>query len=207
MKITPGVYTTILMTWITIFVLALFAWLAMRKPKFTAFFEMFLIYIKEQLSELGLTNPEKYMPLVCSLFLFISCSAVLTIIPGYIPPTSSLSATIALAICVFIAVPIFSISEKGFVGFLKNYIEPTAWMLPFNILSELTRTVALAVRLFGNMMSGAFVLSIIVSLVPLFFPIFFSFLGLIVGLVQAYTFTVLASIYIAAAAKTTTRGI
>lgn len=218
MKITPDdivlfqykflkINATILTTWINIVLLSLVGWWTTRKTtKLTALFEMLIGYIRAQLKEIGLSNPEKYIPLICSLLLFIACSGLLTIIPGYIPPTSSLSTTVALAICVFIAVPIYSISEKGWAGYLKNYIEPTVFMLPFNILSEITRTCALAIRLFGNMMSGTFVISIIISLSPLFFPIFFSFLGLIVSLVQAYTFTVLASIYIAAATLTSNKG-
>jgi F-type H+-transporting ATPase subunit a len=117
----------------------------------------------------------------------------LTIVPGYIPPTGSLSTTAALAICVFIAVPTYAIKEKGLVGFLKNYLQPVFIYLPFNILADFTRTLALAVRLFGNAMSGTLIIGIILSLSPIFFPILVHLLDLITSLVQAY---------IAAATKT-----
>jgi F-type H+-transporting ATPase subunit a len=122
-----------------------------------------------------------------------------TLIPGFEPPTSSLSTTAALAACVFIAVPWFGIRNQGLGGYLKTYTEPTLLMLPFNIISELSRTLALAVRLFGNMMSGGLIVAILISITPLLFPIVMTALGLLTGMVQAYIFTILAAVYIAAA--------
>ncbi|MEJ2004939.1 MAG: F0F1 ATP synthase subunit A, partial [Cyclobacteriaceae bacterium] len=109
--------------------------------------------------------------------------------------------TAALAICVFLAVPLFGIMETGLAGYLKTYIEPTFFMLPFNIISELSRTLALAVRLFGNMMSGGLIVSILLSIAPLFFPVMMTVLGLITGVIQAYIFSILATVYIAAATR------
>ncbi|HSZ25885.1 MAG TPA: F0F1 ATP synthase subunit A, partial [Cytophagaceae bacterium] len=119
--------------------------------------------------------------------------------PFYDPPTSSLSTTIALALSVFIAVPFYGILEGGFLGYLKSYLQPSFIMLPFNIISEVSRTLALAVRLFGNIMSGGVIVSILLSITPFIFPVVMNALGMLTGLVQAYIFSVLATVYIAAA--------
>ena len=123
------------------------------------------------------------------------------IFPGYEPPTSSLSTTAALALCVFLATPIFGIAENGVLQYLKTFIEPTFIMLPFNIISEISRTLALAVRLFGNIMSGGLIVTILLSIAPLFFPVLMTVLGLITGIIQAYIFSILATVYIAAATE------
>jgi F-type H+-transporting ATPase subunit a len=108
---------------------------------------------------------------------------------------------VALALCVFVAVPFFGIKNQGMGGYLKSYVEPTVIMLPFNIISELSRTLALAVRLFGNMMSGAMIIAILLTITPFVFPIVMTALGLLTGMVQAYIFSILAAVYIAAAAR------
>jgi len=131
--------------------------------------------------------------------LFVAAASLSTVIPGFEPPTGSLSTTVALAMCVFVAVPFFGIAKTGIVGYLKTYIKPTFIMLPFNLISELTRTLALAVRLFGNMMSGGLIVAILLSITPLIFPIVMKALGLLTGMVQAYIFSILATVYIAAA--------
>ncbi len=104
-----------------------------------------------------------------------------------------------------VAVPFFGIRDQGLGGYLKSYIEPTPIMLPFNLISEVSRTLALAVRLFGNMMSGAMIIGILLSITPFFFPIVMTLLGLLTGMVQAYIFSILAAVYIAAATRTRTR--
>ncbi|MCB0675584.1 MAG: F0F1 ATP synthase subunit A, partial [Saprospiraceae bacterium] len=119
----------------------------------------------------------------------------------YEPPTGSLSTTAALALCVFIAVPLFGIEERGWWGYLKTYLEPTPLMLPFNIISEFSRTLAMSIRLFGNMMSGTMILSILLVITPFLFPIVMSLLGLLTGMVQAYIFSIISTVYIAAAMK------
>jgi len=102
---------------------------------------------------------------------------------------------------VFVAVPFFGIAEQGVVNYLKSYMKPTFFMLPFNIISELSRTLALSIRLFGNMMSGAMIVGILVTITPFIFPIFMTALGLLTGMVQAYIFSILAAVYIAAATR------
>ena len=118
------------------------------------------------------------------------------------PPTGSLSTTAALALSVFVAVPLFGIEDQGWRGYLKSYVKPTVIMLLFNIISEFSRTLALAVRLFGNMMSGAMIIAILLTITPFVFPIFMTMLGLLTGMVQAYIFSILAAVYIAAATRT-----
>ena len=146
-------------------------------------------------------QPRQYIGFLGTLFLYVASASLCTILPGYEPPTGSLSTTAALALCVFVAVPVFGMKEQGLGGYMKSYIEPTVIMLPFNIISELSRTLALAVRLFGNMMSGAMILSILLTITPFIFPIAMSVLGLLTGMVQAYIFSILAAVYIAAATR------
>ena len=163
--------------------------------------------IEAQIKEAGLSHAEKYLPFLGTLFLFIAMSSLGTMIPGFAPPTGSLSTTAALAACVFLAVPFFGIKEQGVRGYLQTYSEPTILMLPFNIISELSRTLALAVRLFGNMMSGVMIIGILLTITPLLFPLVMLALGLLTGMVQAYIFSILAAVYIAAATRTRTREI
>jgi F-type H+-transporting ATPase subunit a len=101
-------------------------------------------------------------------------------------------------------VPLFGIEDQGVRGYLKTYVEPTMIMLPFNLISELSRTLALAVRLFGNMMSGGMIIAILLTITPFFFPVVMTLLGLLTGMVQAYIFSILAAVYIAAATRVRT---
>jgi F-type H+-transporting ATPase subunit a len=157
--------------------------------------------IQNQIREVGQQDPAPYLAFVGTLFMFIATSNFLAIVPGYLPPTGSLSTTAALALCVFVAVPLYGITSQGFLGYLKNYIQPSVFMLPFNIVGELSRTLALAVRLYGNIMSGTVIGAILLSIVPLFFPVLMQALGLLTGMIQAYIFAVLAMVYIASATR------
>jgi F-type H+-transporting ATPase subunit a len=163
--------------------------------------EMLVTGMKTQIKEVGLNKPDRYISFIGTMFLFIAVANLCTILPGYQSPTSSLSTTSALAICVFLAVPFFGISKSGIIGYLRSYLQPTFIMLPFNIIGEFSRTLALAVRLFGNMMSGGLIISILLSITPFIFPIIMSALGLLTGMVQAYIFSILAAVYIAAATQ------
>jgi F-type H+-transporting ATPase subunit a len=167
--------------------------------------EMIVASIQQQIKEVGLSRAREYLPFLGTLFLFVAVSSLCTVIPGFAPPTGSLSTTAGLALCVFLAVPFFGIKDQGLLGYLKTYTEPTWLMLPFNIISELSRTLALAVRLFGNMMSGAMIVAILLTITPLLFPIVMTALGLLTGMVQAYIFSILAAVYIAAAVTARTK--
>jgi len=163
--------------------------------------EIVVTGIEKQIKEVGIDNPREYIGFLGTLFLFIAVASLCTVIPGYEPPTGSLSTTIALALCVFVAVPFFGIVEDGLGRYLKTYMEPTIIMLPFNIISELSRTLALAIRLFGNMMSGTMIIGILLTITPFIFPVIMTLLGLLTGMVQAYIFSILATVYIVAATQ------
>ena len=177
-----------------------------KRSRWQNILEIVITGIMKQIEDVGLRNPKEYLSFLGTLFLFIAAACIFTIIPGYEPPTGSLSTTVALAMCVFIAVPVYGINAQGLGGYLKSYVEPTIIMLPFNIISEVSRTLALAVRLFGNMMSGAMIIGILLTITPLIFPIFMTALGLLTGMVQAYIFSILAAVYIAAATRTNEPG-
>jgi F-type H+-transporting ATPase subunit a len=200
---------TIVFTWGLMLVMAAGSKLITRKlstglehARWQNLLEIVVTGIDKQIEEVGLRHPEKYVGFIGTLFLFIALANLFTVIPGYAPPTSSLSTTAALALCVFVAVPIFGIKDQGLGGYLKSYVQPTIIMLPFNIISEFSRTLALAVRLFGNMMSGTMIIAILLTITPFIFPIFMTMLGLLTGMVQAYIFAILATVYIAAATST-----
>ena len=202
---------TIVFTWGVMLVLVVGAMLITRKlaiglkrDRWQNLLEIIVIAIEKQIEDVGLSQPRKYLSFLATLLLFLAMAALCTIIPGYQPPTGSLSTTAALALCVFVAVPLFGIGEQGVGGYLKSYVKPTFIMLPFNIISELSRTLAMAVRLFGNMMSGAMIIAILLSITPLIFPIIMTALGLLTGMVQAYIFFILAAVYIAAATRVRT---
>ncbi len=163
--------------------------------------EIIVTGIEKQIEDVGLRHPRKYLGFLGTLFLFVATANLCTVIPGYEPPTGSLSTTAALALCVLIAVPLYGIEEQGLGEYLRSYAEPTIVMLPFNLISELSRTLALAIRLFGNVMSGSMILAILLTITPFIFPIVMSALGLLTGMVQAYIFTILAAVYIAAATR------
>jgi F-type H+-transporting ATPase subunit a len=171
----------------------------LKRSRWQDLLEIVVIGIERQIEDVGLRHPERYISFLGTLFLFIAAANLCTVLPFYEPPTGSLSTTSALALCVFVAVPIFGIRARGIRGYLKSYVEPTIVMLPFHIISEVSRTVALAVRLFGNMMSGAMIVAILLTITPFVFPIAMTALGLLTGMVQAYIFSILATVYIAAA--------
>jgi F-type H+-transporting ATPase subunit a len=168
-----------------------------KVSKRQAILEMIVLGIRKQIRQIATQDPAPYLPFLGSLFLFISISNLLDVVPFYEPPTSSLSVTGALATCVFFAVPVFGVRALGVKRYLKQYIEPSFVMLPFNIISELSRTLALAVRLFGNVMSGSLLVAVLISIVPLFVPLVMQALGLLIGQIQAYIFAALATVYIA----------
>jgi F-type H+-transporting ATPase subunit a len=199
---------TMLTTWGLMLALIVFARLVTKRlsegmhiSRAQNLLEIIVHSTSSQIEEVGLKNPKKYLGFLGTLFIFIALSNLCTIFPDYEPPTGSLSTTAALAICVFIAVPLFGIEESGLKDYLGSYLKPTVLMLPFNVIGELSRTLALAIRLFGNIMSGSMVIAILLTVTPFIFPVLMSMLGLLTGLVQAYIFTILATVYIAAATR------
>jgi F-type H+-transporting ATPase subunit a len=205
---TVSLNATILYTWAVMALMVIGALLITRNltsdvriSRWQNMLEILVNGMRSQIREISQQRPERYLPFVGTLFLFIFVCNLLNVVPFYTAPTASLSTTAALAICVFVAVPIYGIRDRGVGGYIKQYVRPTVFMLPFNIMGELTRTLALAVRLFGNIMSGAKIGAILLAIAPLFFPIVMHALGLLTGIIQAYIFAVLAMVYIASATR------
>ena len=193
---------TIFSTWIVIALLALLSWLATRRMKvsqnvsrFQTFMEAVVLFVHQEIYETSNDNPKKYIGMALTLFLFIALCNVLTIIPGFRPPTASLSTTLAMSLVVFIAIPIYSVMNAGWKGYLHKFIEPTPLMLPINIFSDISSTLAMALRLYGNMISGTMFAFILTSFMPFLLPLPMTLLGLLTGTIQAYIFMLLAIVY------------
>ncbi|AMV73776.1 F0F1 ATP synthase subunit A [Desulfuromonas carbonis] len=204
---------TILFTWALMLVLGIGSALVTRRlatglerSRWQNLLEIVVTGIEKQIGEVGLSQPRKYLAFIGTLFLYIAAANLCTVFPGFEPPTGSLSTTAALALSVFIAVPLFGIEEQGVAHYTRSYLEPTVIMLPFNLISEISRTLALAIRLFGNMMSGTMIIAILLTITPFIFPILMTLLGLLTGMVQAYIFSILATVYIAAATRVQKEG-
>ncbi len=200
---------TIVFTWALMALLVIGSWWVTRRlstdhhrSRWQNLLEIIVTGILQQIEQVGLREPRRYLGFLGTLFLFVAAAVLCTIFPFYEPPTGSLSTTLALALCVFVAVPYYGVRKTGLRGYLKSYLQPTALMLPFNIISEFSRTLALSVRLFGNMMSGTMILAILLTITPFLFPIVMTLLGLLTGMVQAYIFSILATVYLAAATHT-----
>jgi F-type H+-transporting ATPase subunit a len=147
------------------------------------------------------TDPRPYTPLVVTLALFIGAANLLGLVPGLRSPTADFSTTAALAMLVFVAVPFYGIRARGLRGYLGHYLEPSPWLFPFEVITELSRTLALAVRLFGNVMSEELVIAVLLSLAGLLVPVPMMMLAVLTGLVQAYIFAVLTVVYLSAAVR------
>ncbi len=202
------VNATMLYTWLIMVILVGGSWLVTRRissdiriSRWQNFLESVVTALRDQIREVSQDEPGKYLAYIGTLFLFIGLSNLLTIVPGYVAPTASLTTTAALAISVFFAVPLYGITKQGLKGYFKEYFQPTVIFFPFHIMGEVSRTLALAIRLFGNIMSHDKVIGILLAVTPLFFPIIMQALGLLIGLVQAYIFAILAMVYIASASQ------
>jgi F-type H+-transporting ATPase subunit a len=200
---------TILYTWIAMLLLTIISWRVTRhlapahmpRSQWQNALEVVVQTIREQIREICPEEGNTLLPFVGTIFLFIATCSLLEIVPGWRAPTGSLSTTAALALSVGVAVHVFGVLRRGVAGYLKHYIRPTFLMLPFHLLTEMTRTLALAVRLFGNIMSGSTIVGILIAISPLAFPMIMQVFGLLMGLIQAYVFSILATVYIAAAVQ------
>ncbi len=197
---------TIVNTWIIMAVLTVVSMLITRKlrpdvppNRWRTMLEVIVQGIQSQIEEISRRPSRNLLHFVGTLFLFIAISNLMLVVPGFDPPTASLSTTAALALSVLIAVPLFGITSRGVGGYLKTYLQPSIIMLPFNIISEFSRGISLAIRLYGNIMSGAVIAAILLSVAPFFFPVVMDVLGLLTGLIQAYIFAILATVYISSA--------
>jgi len=197
---------TIFYTWIVMALLTVVSMLITRnlRPdvppnRWRTTLEVIVQGIQSQINEVARGSSRYLLHYAGTLFLFVAMSNLLLVIPGFEPPTSSLSTTTGLAISVLIAVPLFGITSRGIGGYLKTYLQPSFIMLPFNIISEFSRGISLAIRLYGNIMSGAVIAAILLSVAPFFFPVVMDVLGLLTGMIQAYIFAILATVYISSA--------
>ena len=191
-------------TWAIMLALAGFLAVALGSPSrdpgpVQAALEILVTAIAAQLREILGRDPWPFLPILGSLFIFLVLANLAAVLPGATPPTGHIETPAALALIVFLSVHVYGIRARGGWKYLRHYLEPNPFLLPLNVLSEVTRTFSLMIRLFGNMMSHEFVIAIVVFLAGLLVPIPFLLLGILIGLIQAYIFTVLATVYIAAA--------
>ena len=161
--------------------------------------ELLVGTIDSQIRDTMQTEPAAYRALIGSLFLFILTSNWSSLLPGVEPPTAHVETDAALALIVFCATIFYGVRTRGLRSYLATFAEPTWVMIPLNVVEQITRTFSLVVRLFGNVMSGVFVVGIVLSLAGLLVPIPLMALDLLTGAVQAYIFTVLAMVFIGAA--------
>jgi ATP synthase subunit 6 len=194
-------------TWAIMAVLTLVSWLVTRRLRLhpdrrQTVLELIVTGIMAQIDEVIRKNPRPFLPLLGTLFIFLVAANLSGVLPGVEAPTGKLETPAALALIVFVAVHYFGVRARGPLGYLASFAKPKLIMLPLNIVSEVTRTFSLMVRLFGNVMSGEFVIALVVALAGLFVPIPLMALEILVGLVQAYIFTVLATVFIGAAVDT-----
>jgi len=191
-------------TWGILAVLGGGAFLATRRLKLVpgrgqALLETIVSTIDDQIRDTMQVDPAPYRALIGGIFLYVLTANWISLIPGLEPPTAHLETDAALALIVFAATIGYGVRARGFSGYLKTFAEPTWVMIPLNVIEQITRTFSLVVRLFGNVMSGVFVIGIILSLAGLLVPIPLMALDLLTGAVQAYIFAVLATVFIGAA--------
>ncbi|WP_318247566.1 F0F1 ATP synthase subunit A [Salipiger bermudensis] len=195
----------VVVTWLIMAGLGLFAFLSTRKlailPSRTqTVLELFVTVLDDQIRETMRRDPAPFRPLIGTLLLFVLFANWMSLIPGIEPPTAHIETDAALALWVFVATIAFGISGRGLRGYLDTFVEPSWVMMPLNLIEQITRTFSLIIRLFGNVMSGVFVVGIVLSLAGLFVPIPLMALELLTGAVQAYIFAILATVFIGAAA-------
>ena len=199
--------STIIYTWIVMALLigvsfAITRGLTIRGRRGQSVLEMIVEWVLDTIQDITKTDPFPMLPLVGTLALFLLVANTISIIPGMSAPTKDISTTSALAVIVFFAVPFYGIRKKGAKAYFTNYIQPTIIMLPFNIIGEFSRTLALAVRLFGNVMSGELIVAILFLLAGLFVPIPMLLLSILTGVIQAYIFSILTIVYIGSGLQT-----
>jgi F-type H+-transporting ATPase subunit a len=199
-----AVTTPVVATWAIMLLLAGGSWmltraLSMHPTRRQAALELLVGAIETQIRDTMRVGPGPYLPLIGTLFLFIFTANWSSLVPGFEPPTANLESDAALALIVFVAVFWFGIRVRGLRGYFATFAEPNFLMIPLNLVETVTRSFSLVVRLFGNVMSGVFVIGIVLSLIGFLVPVPLMALDLLTGAVQAYIFSVLAMVFIAGA--------
>lgn len=198
---------SVVTSWGIMLFLVLVSWFGMRRAAIEAsglqaVLEIIVEAITTQIRDVIRRDAWPYLPLVGTMFLFLVIANLSAVIPGMKPPTGHLETPAALSVIVFFSIHYFGIRSHGFANYARHYLQPSPIMLPLNLLSEITRIFSLMIRLFGNMMSHEFVLAIVVFLAGLFVPVPFMLLGILIGIIQAYIFTILTAVFIGAAVGT-----
>lgn len=198
-------------TWAIIVVLGLVCWAGTRKMsarpgRLQTVLEAVVLLLGNQIRDIVRRDPKPFLPLIGTLFIFIATANLSALLPGVKPPTASIETPAALALIVFFSVHAYGIRARGVRRYFKSYLEPNSLMLPLNVLSEVTRTFSLTIRLFGNVMSHELIVGIVISLAGLVVPIPFMALTILIGLIQAYIFTILATVFVGAAAGAVEKG-
>jgi F-type H+-transporting ATPase subunit a len=192
-------------TWAIMLLLTIGSWavtrrLGKRPDRRQAALEAIVTGVLAQIADVIGKDARPFLPLLGTLFLFLVTANLSGVLPGVEAPTGKIETPAALALIVFCAIHYFGVRAHGALGYLASFAQPKLIMLPLNLVSEVTRTFSLMVRLFGNVMSGEFVIALVLGLSGLFVPIPLMALEILVGIVQAYIFTVLATVFIGAAA-------
>jgi len=197
-----AITSTVLTTWALMLAVALFAWfgaarLGPQPGPLQTTLEGIVSAIQDAVAAVAPQQAQQLTPFIGSLWIFLVIANLSGLIPGVHSPTRDLSATAGLALLVFLSVHWFGIRSQGFGNYLRHYLSPSPVLLPFHLISEVTRTIALAVRLFGNMMSLEMTAMLILLVAGFLAPVPILMLHIVEALVQAYIFGMLALIYVA----------
>jgi F-type H+-transporting ATPase subunit a len=199
---------SVVTTWAIMASLVLLSWLVMRHAEvrggwLQSTVEVTVEAIADQVKAVIQADPWPYLPLLGTLFIYLVFANLSGVLPGVVAPTAHIETPAALALIVFFSIQFFGIKQQGLKGYAERYLEPNPLLLPLNLLSQITRSFSMMVRLFGNMMSHEFIIAIILFLAGLFVPVPFMLLGILIGIIQAFIFTVLATVYVGGAVSVT----
>lgn len=193
---------TVVTTWVLMLLISAVAWFANRRldpepGRLQVLVEGIVGALEQGIAAVAPEHSQRLLPFIGTLWIFLVVANLSGIIPGVDSPTQDLSATAALAILVFLAAHWYGVRNQGLKSYLRHYIRPSPVLLPFHVISEITRTIALAIRLFGNMMSLQMAAMLVLLVAGFLVPVPILMLHVVEALVQAYLFGMLALIYIA----------
>jgi F-type H+-transporting ATPase subunit a len=195
--------TTVLTTWLLMALLGGLSWFGTRRlsvdrpSRLQTALEGTVLTLRQAIEDVAPGHADRLLPFIGTLWLFIVTANLAGLVPGLRSPTGELSLTVALALLVFLAVHWYGIGIEGYRSYLRHYLAPNPILLPFHVLSEITRTVALAVRLFGNMMSLEMAALLVLLVAGFLAPVPLLMLHIVEALVQAYIFGALALVFVA----------
>ena len=200
--LTIPVTDTVVTSWVIIAVLALISYLVSRKlsisdpSKMQLFAEKIVIAIKETLEISEAVPAWTLVPLIGTIWIYIGFMNLISIIPYFHNPTRDLSTTAALSVIAFFSIHYYGIKFNGFRGYLKKYIEPSVFLLPFNLFTDVSRIFAMAIRLFGNMLSWEMIIAILLALVGFLVPVPMMLLSIVGDVLHAFLFGLLTYVFI-----------